>query len=61
MTEGVVAGWRVGVGMREVGMTGRSGDMTKVGVVIGTGDMVSSTEGCRSVYVRGGYAGQLWV
>ena len=46
----------VGEGMREVGMTGRSGDMTKVGVVIGTGDMVSSTGGCRSVYVRGGYA-----
>ena len=42
----------VGEGMREVGMTGRSGDMTKVGVVIGTGDMVSSTGGCRSVYVR---------
>ena len=43
MTEGVVADWRVGVGMREEGMIGRSGDMTKVGIVERTGDMMSST------------------
>ena len=45
MTEGVVADWRVGVGMSEVGMIGRSGDM-KVDVVEGIGDMMQNTEGC---------------
>ena len=40
MTEGVVAGWRVGVGMREVGMIGRSGDKMTVGVVERIGDMM---------------------
>ena len=40
MAEGVVADWRVGVGMREVGMIGRSGDTMKVGVVERTGDMM---------------------
>ena len=39
MTEGVVADWRVGVGMIEVGMIGRSGDM-KVDVVERIGDMM---------------------